>query len=266
MADYDEYAAAVRQLSTRIREGGSGAAAEAERRRALSAGVDQLGQRLAAQEQRLDQLGAAAGLSPVVDAADRGPAADRAPGSGPASVAGRDIAATAGASAAGRDAAATVGASAAGRDAAATVGADGDADGDPAVALAQARRLVDEADRLGGRAEALARRPALLPTWSPTARAVAVYLGCAATGALAMLALVVANGSGLVDGVTLGALTCAGLPLISFVTGWLVLGRWGRPALAGADASRFAPLGFVICALLLPSTYCVVLLLVRFLG
>ncbi|WFE66980.1 hypothetical protein [Micromonospora sp. WMMD714] len=253
MADYDEYAAAVRQLSTRIREGGSGAAAEAERRRALRAGVDQLGQRLAAQEQRLDQLGAAAGLSPVVDAADRGPAADRAPGSGPASAAGRDIAATAGASAAGRDVAATV-------------GADGDVDGDPAVALAQARRLVDEADRLGGQAEALARRPALLPTWSPTARAVAVYVGCAAVGALAMLALVVANGSGLVDGVTLGALTCAGLPLISFVTGWLVLGRWGRPALAGADASRFAPLGFVICALLLPSTYCVVLLLVGFLG
>jgi hypothetical protein len=139
-------------------------------------------------------------------------------------------------------------------------------DGDPAVALAQARRLVDEADRLGGQAEALARRPALLPTWSPTARAVAVYVSCAAVGALAMLALVVANGSGLVDGVTLGALTCAGLPLISFVTGWLVLGRWGRPALAGADTSRFAPLGFVICALLLPSTYCVVLLLARFLG
>ncbi|WP_329012123.1 hypothetical protein OG271_01965 [Micromonospora rifamycinica] len=238
MAGYDEYAAAVRQLSARIREGGPGAAAEAERRRALRVGVDQLGQRLAAQEQRLDQLGAAAGLPPVAD--DRGSAADRAPGSDPASAAGTDAAATAAATA--------------------------DADGDPAVALAQARRLVDEADRLGGRAEALARRPALLPTWSPTARAVAVYVGCAAVGALAMLALVVANGSGLVDGVTLGALTCAGLPLISFVTGWLVLGRWGRPALAGADASRFAPLGFVLCALLLPSTYCVVLLLVRFLG
>ncbi|MEU7618356.1 hypothetical protein AB0M91_09595 [Micromonospora rifamycinica] len=233
MAGYDEYAAAVRQLSARIREGERGAAAEAERRRALRAGVDQLGQRLAAQEQRLDQLGAAAGLPPVT-AADLGPAADQAVGSG--SAAGPGVAAAA------------------------------DPEGDPAVALTQARRLVDEADRLGGQAEALARRPALLPTWSPTARAVAVYVSCAAAGALAMLALVVANGSGLVDGVTLGALTCAGLPLISFVTGWLVLGRWGRPALAGADASRFAPLGFVICALLLPTAYCVVLLLVRFLG
>ncbi|WFE93922.1 hypothetical protein [Micromonospora sp. WMMD987] len=256
MADYDEYAATVRQFSARTREGERGAAAEAERRRALRAGVDQVGQRLDAQEQRLDQLATAAGLPPVA-AVPPSPVAGRAPGSGPAIVPPSPAADRAPGSGP---------ASAAGTDGVATAGTDGDVDGDPAVALAQARRLVDEADRLGGQAEALARRPALLPTWSPTARAVAVYVSCAAVGALAMLALVVANGSGLVDGVTLGALTCAGLPLISFVTGWLVLGRWGRPALAGADTSRFAPLGFVICALLLPSTYCVVLLLARFLG
>ncbi|WP_308290855.1 hypothetical protein [Micromonospora sp. RL09-050-HVF-A] len=136
-------------------------------------------------------------------------------------------------------------------------------DGDPAVVLAETGRLVDEADRLGQQAEALAQRPALLPTWSPTARAVAVYAGCAAVGALVMLVLVVANGIGVVDGFTLGALTCAGLPLISFVAGWLILGRWGRPALASTDPPRYAPLGFVVCVLLVPLAYCVTLLLFR---
>ncbi|MFI9640048.1 hypothetical protein ACIG87_08265 [Micromonospora sp. NPDC051925] len=221
MAGYDEYAAAVRQLSARIREGERGAAAETERRRTLHAGVAQLGQRLAAQEQRLTQLGAAAGLPPVTDPA---------PGPGAAG-SGVEIASG--------------------------------VDGDPAVVLAEVGRLVDEADRWGQQAEALAQRPALLPTWSPTARAVAVYVGCAAVGALTMLVLVVANGIGVVDGVTLGALTCAGLPLLSFVAGWLVLGRWGRPALADTDPPRYAPLGFVVCALLVPLAYCVTLLLFR---
>ncbi|WP_328344484.1 hypothetical protein [Micromonospora sp. NBC_00421] len=232
MAGYDEYAAAVRQLSARIREGERGAAAEAERRRTLHAGVTRLGQRLAAQEQRLGQLGAAAGLPP---------ATDPAPGAVPApeSIAGAGAASGAG------------------------VAPGSGADGDPAVVLAEAARLVDEADRLGQQAEALAQRPALLPTWSPTARAVAVYVGCAAVGALTMLVLVVANGIGVVDGFTLATLTCAGLPLVSFVAGWLILGRWGRPALADTDPPRYAPLGFLVCALLVPLAYCVTLLLFR---
>ncbi|MEV4728034.1 hypothetical protein [Micromonospora humida] len=233
MAGYDEYAAAVRQLSARIREGERGAVAEAERRRTLHAGVTQLGQRLAAQEQRLAQLAAAAGLPAVADPALGPPAVpEPAPGPGPApgSVTGP--------------------------------GGSG-VDGDPAVVLAETGRLADEVDRLGQQAEALAQRPALLPTWSPTARAVAVYAGCAAVGALIMLVLVVANGIGVVNGVTLGALTCAGLPLISFVAGWLVLGRWGRPALATTDPPRYAPLGFFICALLVPLAYCVTLVVFR---
>ncbi|MFY1624073.1 hypothetical protein ACN261_31210 [Micromonospora sp. WMMD723] len=233
MARYDEYAAAVRQLSARIREGERGAVAEAERRRTLHAGVTRLGQRLAAQEQRLAQLAAAAGLPAVADPASGPPAvAELAPGPGPAP--GSDT------------------------------GPGGPGmDGDPAVVLAETGRLVDEVDRLGQQAEALAQRPALLPTWSPTARAVAVYAGCAAVGALVMLVLVVANGIGVVDGVTLGALTCAGLPLISFVAGWLVLGRWGRPALATTDPPRYAPLGFFICALAVPLAYCVTLVVFR---
>ncbi|NES39543.1 hypothetical protein G3554_25910, partial [Micromonospora sp. PPF5-17] len=59
MTGFEEYAALARELSARQRGGERAVAAEAERRRALQAAVDQLGQRLAAQGQRLDQLGRA---------------------------------------------------------------------------------------------------------------------------------------------------------------------------------------------------------------
>ncbi|MGN9890972.1 hypothetical protein [Micromonospora sp. L31] len=226
MSTFDEYAAAVRQLSVQVREGERGAAAEAERRRRLHAGVAQVGQRLAAQGQRLDQLGEAIGLPPATAAAPDGPDA----------VTGPPVA---------NDAV--------------------DPDADPAVVLEEARRLVDEADLRTREVEALAARPELLPTWSPTARAVAVYVACAAAGVLLMLVLVVASGVGLVSGFTLGAWICAGLPVLSFAAGWLILGRWGRPALATVEPPRFVPLGFVICVALVPTAYCASLLLVRFL-
>ncbi|MER6595911.1 hypothetical protein ABT214_29475, partial [Micromonospora purpureochromogenes] len=139
------------------------------------------------------------------------------------------------------------------------------ADADPGVVLEEARRLVDEADLRTREVEALAARPELLPTWSPAARAVAVYVACAAAGVLLMLVLVVASGVGLVSGFTLGAWICAGLPVLSFAAGWLILGRWGRPALAAVEPPRFVPLGFVICVALVPTAYCASLLLVRFL-
>ncbi|MEH0984190.1 hypothetical protein [Micromonospora sp. CPCC 205556] len=229
MSTFDEYAAAVRQLSVQVREGERGAAAEAERRRRLHAGVAELGQRLAVQGQRLDQLGRAIGVPP--DAAP-------APGGDPAPSATDP----------------------AGAPALAVTGAD-----DPVVVLEEARRLADEADRHTGYVEALAQRPELLPTWTPTARAVAVYVACAAVGVLLMLVLVVASGVGLVSGFTLGAWICAGLPVLSFAAGWFILGRWGRPALATVDPPRFVPLGFVICVALVPTAYCASLLLVRLL-
>ncbi|MEH0842365.1 hypothetical protein V6U81_08235 [Micromonospora sp. CPCC 205711] len=212
MAGFDEYAAAVRQLSVQVREGERGAAAEAERRRGMYAAADQLGQRLAVQGQRLDRLGQAIGVPEA-------PAPD-----GPV-----------------------------------------EAGADPGVVLEEARRLIEEADRQTQQVEALAQRPELLPTWSPTARAVAVYVACAAAGVLLMLVLVVASGVGLVSGFTLGAWVCAGLPVLSFAAGWLILGRWGRPALAAVEPPRFVPLGFVICVALVPTAYCASLLLVRFL-
>ncbi|SCG37252.1 hypothetical protein [Micromonospora halophytica] len=220
MSTFDEYAAAVRQLSAQVRDGERGAAAEAERRRRLHAGVDQLGQRLMVQEQRLEQLGQAIGVpAPAVTAP-----AGAAPSATPGPV---------------------------------------DAAGDPAVALEETRRLVDEAEQHTRYVEALAQRPELLPTWSPAARAVAVYIACAAAGVLLMLVLVVASGVGLVSGFTLGAWICAGLPVLSFAAGWFILGRWGRPALATVDPPRFVPLGFVICVALVPIAYCASLLVVR---
>ncbi|MEU8160804.1 hypothetical protein [Micromonospora parva] len=134
---------------------------------------------------------------------------------------------------------------------------------DPAVELELARRMADEADRHGHQAELLAQRPVLLPTWSPLARAVAVYAGCGAAAGVLMLMLVLASGVGLVDGFTLGAWICAGLPAVAFFGGYLVLGRWGRPAMVVGTPPRYLPLGFLICFLLVPVAYCAYLLLVR---
>ncbi|MER7997437.1 hypothetical protein ABTW80_31320, partial [Micromonospora chalcea] len=83
MSGFDEYAALLRELSTRQRGGEREIAAEAERRRGLQAAVDKLGQRLVAQGQHLDRLGQAIGTpmtsvpAPAVAVA-AGPAAPEA--------------------------------------------------------------------------------------------------------------------------------------------------------------------------------------------
>ncbi|SCE91284.1 hypothetical protein GA0074695_2101 [Micromonospora viridifaciens] len=256
MTGFEEYAALVRELTARQRGGERAVAAEAERRRALQTAVEQLGQRLAAQGQRLDQLGRAAGGSApatVPQGAQTVPAL-AAPGAAPPPEPGAG--ATGGAAAApGRPG---VGAYPEG------LPAPRAAEADPAAELAAARQLADEADRHGQRAEAIAHRPALLPTWSPAARAAAVYGACALAGSLLMLVALIGSpipASGL-D--LLAAASCAGVPLLSFLAGHLVLGRWGRPPIStGPPPSRYVPLGFVICALLAPSLFCVYLLAFR---
>ncbi|MFC4150244.1 hypothetical protein ACFO0M_28660 [Micromonospora mangrovi] len=280
MPGFDEYAAVARQLSARRRGGEQAVAAEAERRRALAAAVEQLGQRLAAQGQRLDQLGQAIG----VDAADRaatpavpvgvtpsGGTAGVAPSGGTAGVPGE------GQSSAGTGAGGTGGAAAApGR---AGVGAYPDggvgetavpaprpAGDDPAAELDAARQLADSADRHGREAEALAHRPALLPTWSPLARAVAVYAGCALAGGVLLLVAAVSPATQALGlGLVLAAM-CTGVPVVAFVAGHLILGRWGSPVIGGdVPTSRYVPLGFVICALLSPTLYCAYILAFRLL-
>ncbi|MET7834996.1 hypothetical protein ABZS44_19480 [Micromonospora sediminicola] len=260
MTGFDDYAALIRELSGRQRGGERAIAAEAERRRGLQAGVDTLGQRLAAQGQRLEQFGQAIGVPMSAVPAEAPAPAVPAGGvsAGPPTGPGPGDGVTGGAAAApGR---AEVGAYPAGS-------VPEPRAGDPATELAAAGRLADEADRHGQEAEALARTPVLLPTWSAPARAVAVYGGCALVGSLLMLGALV--GSPLpVSGMDLvAALSCAGVPLMSFVAGQLVLARWGRPALddGSAPAGRYVPLGFVICALVSPSLFCLYLLLFRLL-
>ncbi|MFC0003220.1 hypothetical protein [Micromonospora siamensis] len=148
---------------------------------------------------------------------------------------------------------------------AAVVPAQRPAPADPAAELAAVRQLADEADRHAQVTEAIGHQAVLLPAWSPPARALAVYSACALAGATLMLVMVVASGVGLVGGVTLGAFICAGLPVLSFLAGYLVLARFGRPPLAATPPPRYVPMGFVICVLLVPMLYCAYLLLVRFL-
>ncbi|MEU2172158.1 hypothetical protein ACH47V_22600 [Micromonospora chersina] len=274
MTGFDEYAALLRELSTRQRGGERAVAAEAERRRALQSTVDQLGRRLATQGQRLDQLGQAINLpmrSVPAEAANT-PAVPVGAPPAPGSIApGGGTGAPAGAEAPGTGGGVTGGAAAApGRPG---VGAypegtvPGPRVGDPAAELAAAGQLADEADRHGQQAEALAQRPVLLPTWSAPARAVAVYTACALAGSLLMLVALIGSPLPATGLDLVAAVSCAGVPLLSFLAGQLVLGRWGRPVIGGDTApGRYVPLGFVICALVAPSLFCVYLVLFRLLG
>ncbi|MFI7023478.1 hypothetical protein ACIBMZ_12285 [Micromonospora sp. NPDC049900] len=134
---------------------------------------------------------------------------------------------------------------------------------DPATELELARRWADEADRYAQQAEMLAQRPALLPSWSPMARAVAVYLGFSGVAVILMLVMVLASGVGAVGFGTLIAWMCAGLPAAALIGAWLVLGKWGRPASGAATPPRYPLLGFLLCFLAVPLAYCGYLLLFR---
>ncbi|MFC0030386.1 hypothetical protein ACFFMM_12740 [Micromonospora chaiyaphumensis] len=289
MSGFDEYAALLRELSTRQRGGERAVAAEAERRRTLQSTVDQLGRRLAAQGQRLDQLGQAINLpmrsvpaespdAPAVPVGAPSEVEPAQPSTAPAAhatgsaapVSGPVTPVPGGAQAPGSGGGVTGGAAAApGRPG---VGAypegtvPGPRVGDPAAELAAAGRLADEADRHGELAELLARRPVLLPTWSAPTRAVAVYAACALAGSLLMLVALIGSPLPATGLDLVAAVSCAGVPLLSFLTGHLVLGRWGRPVLGGeAPPGRYVPLGFVICALVAPSLFCLYLVVFRLL-
>ncbi|MGC5380241.1 hypothetical protein ACPXB1_17375 [Micromonospora sp. DT68] len=287
---FEEYAALARQLAEQRRTGERDAAAESERRRDLHATADYLHQRLTAQGHRLDQLGRAIGIDqppagpppgPGNDAPTSGagtpfgpppatgssatwPGPPTAPGSGNGGSAGAaGPPGRSGVEAYPQMPEARLALPTAASPAGGGVPAQRAAAVDPAMELELARRMADEADRHGQQAELLAQRPALLPTWSPLARAVAVYAGCGAAAGVLMLTLVLASGVGLVDGFTLGAWICAGLPALAFFGGYLVLGRWGRAQTVAGTPPRYLPLGFLICFLLVPLGYCAYLLLFR---
>ncbi|MFV2110844.1 hypothetical protein ACFHW0_00705 [Micromonospora sp. LOL_025] len=302
MSTFDEYAALARQLAEQRRAGERGAAADADRRRNLHAAADYLQHRLTAQGQRLDQLGQAIGIPASSVPTGPAPAPPAAPetapgphGGAPQAPVGPGAAASAGDG--GRGEAPFVDAGPGEGEPAGAAGAPGrpgagaypqvgvgetrlalptavgpaaggvpaprPAEVDPTVELELTRRYADESDRHGQQTELLAQRPALLPDWSPVARAVGVYAGCAAVGAILMMIMVLASGVGLVDGFTLGAWICAGLPALSFFAGYLVLGRWGRPAMVAGTPPRYVHLGFLICFAAVPVAYVAFLLLFR---
>ncbi|MFV2101132.1 hypothetical protein [Micromonospora sp. LOL_024] len=292
MSTYEEYAALARHLAVRQRAGEQDAAAEAARRRDLDAAVEYLDRRLVAQGQRLDHLGRTIGAPPasgpplsgpllsgpplsgppVVEPPVSGPPVSGLPlghpGGGPETGTGTDGGAAAAPGRPDVGAYPSTGVGGSGRAlpvavAAAGVPAQRTGQVDPATELELARRWADEADRHGQRAELLAQQPVLLPTWSPMARAAVVYLGFAAVSVVLMLVMVLASGVGVVGLGTLYAWMCAGLPAVSLIGGWLVLGRWGRPAVGAATPPRYPVLGFLLCFLAVPLAYCGYLLIFR---
>ncbi|MBQ1027587.1 hypothetical protein [Micromonospora sp. C95] len=274
MSTFDEYAALARHLAVQHRAGEQGAAAEAERQRDLGAAVEYLDRRLVAQGQRLDHLGRTIGVAPGGVPPGGPPGRPLSPPGYPGTASGPGTGSAGGAAAApGRPevgAYSPVGVGETGpalpvavSATAAGVPSPRAGEVDPATELELARRWADEADRHGQQAELLAQQPALLPTWSPMARAVAVYLGFAGVAVLLMLVMVLASGVGVVGLSTLYAWMCAGLPAVSLIGGWLVLGRWGRPAVGAATPPRYPVLGFLLCFLAVPLAYCGYLLLFR---
>jgi hypothetical protein len=285
---FDEYAALARQLHDLQRSGERNAAQAARRRDATAAGVHQLGQRLAIQQQRLHQLARAIGQPPPGLAP--APRLAKPPGPGPApappplSPAPGPPPPARALPAAGADQPALLAgpdqqalppgptrlalpatpASPAGPQAAGgTVPAQRTAPVDPVSALESARQAADAADAAALRAETMAQQPALLPGWSPLARAAAVYAGCALVAVILQYALVLAANADAVDTISLFAWMCAGLPAMAFFAGYLVLTGWGKPRIVVGTPARYARLGFAICFVAMPVAYCGYELLIR---
>ncbi|MFI6822571.1 hypothetical protein ACIBJE_16695 [Micromonospora sp. NPDC050187] len=262
MSGFEDYAALARHLTEQRRAADRRTDAETGRRRRWQADVDQLDQRLTAQQEWLAGLGAAIG-APFRTADPAGPPEDREPTTDGTTYQELPVGPP-------RPALPT-------NDPART-GALRTVDPgsppppgpaapppplDPAEELAQVRSRADEADRYGRQVEAWAGQPRLLPSRSPLLRAIVVYLGSAVVGALAVAVLVLVANAGWIDSATLAIWTGAGIPALTFFAGFLLLGRYGRPAVGGASPPRHLNTGFVICFLLLPAVSCGYLLLAR---
>jgi hypothetical protein len=274
MASFADYAALVRQLHEQQRAGEDSAARATQHRTALTAALDQLGQRLAIQQQRLAQLAQATGHMPPPPVPQQtgagwptppppvGPPVPGPPVQGTLPP-GQPTAGEAGSGAyPGRmdhGGAATGGATRmlpavpgprAGEPAAAPAAPD------PVRELELARQRADEADAAASRAETIAQHPPLLPNVSPLVRAITVYLGCSAVAALIQLVPVLATDDTPSGTFTLFAWVCAGLPAMAFFAGYFVLSTWGKPKIVLGRAEAYARIGFAICFVAMPLAYC----------
>jgi hypothetical protein len=292
---FEEYAALARHLHELVRAGERTAAQTAARRNAIDAGIDQLGQRLVSQQQRLTglaqmigepvpQLAASAPLPPLTAAGHLGPGTPTPPypGADPELPAGSSYPELPAGSSypelpAGRERRAlpaTPAADAGPRSAPppAVPGQRQPMSGgapappaatigptepvDPAGELELARRAVDAADEAAAQVESLAQQPPLLPGSSPLARAVAVYAAFAGVGAVVQLMTAVAARFEVIEHFTWYAWSIAGLPAIAFFAGYIALGMWGKPRIVVGSAARYARLGFGLCFVGMTITSC----------
>ncbi|WP_326556825.1 hypothetical protein [Micromonospora sp. NBC_01796] len=274
MQGFDEYATLARHLHQLQRTGERTTAQAAARRDATGDTIDQLGQRLTMQEQRLVELAKLIGepvpqlsapLPPLTVAGHLGSPASRHQGAeqelaggsaypelpvGPDRVALTSTPASAPAvpgprlPSAGEDGPPTRHLSSP----AAPV--------NPDVELDLAHRAAAAADEAAAQVEELAQQPALLPGSSPFSRAIVVYVGFIAAGNLAQALLALVAKAGAVDGFTLYAWMLAGLPALTFFAAYFALGAWGRARIGGGRPARYARLGFAMCFVIMSITSC----------
>ncbi|MEV4628434.1 hypothetical protein AB0J90_19410 [Micromonospora sp. NPDC049523] len=275
MQGFDEYATLARHLHQLHRTGERTTAQVAARRDATGGTIDQLGQRLGMQEQRLVELAKLIGepvpqlsapqppltvaghLGSPVPPAYQGAEQELAGGSAyPELPAGPDRVALTSTPApaptvpgprlptAGGDEPPTQHLSAP----AAPV--------NPDVELDLAHRAAAAADETAAQVEELAQQPALLPGSSPFSRAIVVYVGFIAAGNLAQALLALVAKAGAVDGFTLYAWMLAGLPALTFFAAYFALGSWGRARIGVSRPARYARLGFAMCFVIMSITSC----------
>jgi hypothetical protein len=275
---FDEYATLARHLHELHRTGERTTAQAAARRDATSAGIDQVGQQLGMQQQRLAELGQligepvpqlAAPLPPLTVAGHLGAGV---PYQGAPSEQGLPPGAAYPELAAGPE---RVALSATPAPTPSVPGprlpmADGPpvagqqpgggfpavASLDPEAELELARRAMAAADEAATQTESIAQQPALLPGSSPFSRALVVYIGFVAVGNLVQAVLAAAAKAGLVGGFTLYAWSLAGLPAVTFFAAYFALGAWGRARLVISRPARYARLGFALCFVTMAITSC----------
>ena len=128
--------------------------------------------------------------------------------------------------------------------------------GDPQGAVRLAGAEADAADAAIAEVERLAERPALLPGLTPVIRNTVVYATCAAVTVAIQYSLIGLGDIGRVDTFSVIAWACAGLPLLAFLAGYVVIAAWGTPRLRAEPVARHPALGLAVCFLAAPAVYC----------
>lgn len=120
--------------------------------------------------------------------------------------------------------------------------------GETRQAINRAHHYVDSAGAALTQAMRWATMPRFLPKARPRTRHLAIYALCALV-AVAVHALVILR-----DGVFAAAIGFAVAPVSAFIVGYLLIGRLGRPRIAGAGKraklNRYPKFGFILCVVI----------------